>query len=172
MEKDRGNIMFDLERFIKAQQSYCGYDTAFTEIKRGKKLSHWIWYIFPQLKSLGSSYSSVFYGIASLDEAKAYLRHDTLRERLIEISNALLKHDKDIIDIVGDIDALKICSSMTLFHTADESIESTTVFKGREFDINAVNKAVVVTTIARVAPAIAFLNPCSIGFGRMILGLL
>ncbi len=115
--------MFDLERFIKAQQSYCGYDTAFTEIKRGKKLSHWIWYIFPQLKSLGSSYSSVFYGIASLDEAKAYLRHDTLRERLIEISNALLKHDKDIIDIVGDIDALKICSSMTLFHTADESID-------------------------------------------------
>ena len=115
--------MFDLERFIKAQQSYCGYDTAFTEIKRGKKLSHWIWYIFPQLKGLGSSYSSIFYGIASLDEAKAYLQNDVLRERLIEISNALLKHDKDIVDIVGDIDALKIRSSMTLFHIADESID-------------------------------------------------
>lgn len=118
--------MFDLERFIKAQQSYCGYDTAFMEIKRGKKLSHWIWYIFPQLKGLGSSYSSVFYGIASLDEAKAYLQHDTLRECLIEISNALLKHDKDIVHIVGDIDALKIRSSMTLFHCADSSID---VFK-------------------------------------------
>ena len=115
--------MFDLERFIKAQQSYCGYDTAFTEIKRGKKLSHWIWYIFPQLKGLGSSYSSIFYGIASLDEAKAYLQNDILRERLIEISNALLKHDKDIVDIVGDIDALKIRSSMTLFHCADSSID-------------------------------------------------
>ena len=115
--------MFDLERFIKAQQSYCGYDTAFTEIKRGKKLSHWIWYIFPQLKGLGSSYSSIFYGIASLDEAKAYLRNDILRERLIEISNALLKNDKDIVDIVGDIDALKIRSSMTLFHCADSSID-------------------------------------------------
>ena len=115
--------MFDLERFIKAQQSYCGYDTAFTEIKRGRKLSHWIWYIFPQLKGLGSSYSSIFYGIASLDEAKAYLRNDILREHLTEISNALLKHDKDIVDIVGDIDALKIRSSMTLFHIADESID-------------------------------------------------
>lgn len=115
--------MFDLERFIKAQQSYCGYDTAFTEIKRGRKLSHWIWYIFPQLKGLGSSYSSIFYGIASLDEAKAYLQNDVLREHLIEISNALLKHDKDIVDIVGDIDALKIRSSMTLFHIADESID-------------------------------------------------
>lgn len=115
--------MFDLERFIKAQQSYCGYDTAFTEIKRGRKLSHWIWYIFPQLKGLGSSYSSIFYGIASLDEAKAYLQNDILRERLIEISNALLKHDKDIVDIVGDIDALKIRSSMTLFHCADSSID-------------------------------------------------
>ena len=115
--------MFDLERFIKAQQSYCGYDTAFTEIKRGRKLSHWIWYIFPQLKGLGSSYSSIFYGIASLDEAKAYLQNDVLRERLIEISNALLKHDKDIVDIVGDIDALKIRSSMTLFHCADSSID-------------------------------------------------
>ena len=115
--------MFDLERFIKAQQSYCGYDTAFTEIKRGRKLSHWIWYIFPQLKGLGSSYSSIFYGIASLDEAKAYLQNDILRERLIEISNALLKNDKDIVDIVGDIDALKIRSSMTLFHCADSSID-------------------------------------------------
>ena len=112
-----------MERFIKAQQSYCGYDTAFTEIKRGRKLSHWIWYIFPQLKGLGSSYSSIFYGIASLDEAKAYLQNDILRERLIEISNALLKNDKDIVDIVGDIDALKIRSSMTLFHCADSSID-------------------------------------------------
>ena len=116
--------MFDLDRFLKAQQSsYDGYETALREIKNGRKVSHWIWYIFPQIKGLGSSSNCNLYDIVSLDEAKAYLQNDTLRKHLVEISNALLEHDKDIVSIVGGIDARKVCSSMTLFHLADESID-------------------------------------------------
>ena len=116
--------MFDLDRFIKAQNSvYSGYSVALGEIENGEKVSHWIWYIFPQIKGLGRSDKCASYGIVSLDEAKAYLQNDILRERLIEISNALLKNDKNIVSIVGGIDARKICSSMTLFHLADESID-------------------------------------------------
>ena len=113
---------FDLERFIKAQNGYDGYATALKEIKNGHKTSHWIWYIFPQMRGLGQSNTSYFYGIISLDEAKAYLENDILRERLIEISSALLENDGDIINIVGYIDSQKIRSCMTLFHQADPNI--------------------------------------------------
>ena len=116
--------MFDLDRFIRAQNSmYSGYRTALSEIQNGEKVSHWIWYIFPQMKGLGHSYNCNLYGIVSLDEAKAYLQNDILRERLIEISAALLDNNKNIVSIVGGMDARKICSSMTLFHLADESID-------------------------------------------------
>ncbi len=113
---------FDLERFIKAQDGYEGYETALKEIKNGRKKSHWIWYIFPQMRGLGQSWMSHFYGIVSLDEAKAYLENDILKERLIEISSALLENGGDIRDIVGYIDSQKICSCMTLFHQADLNI--------------------------------------------------
>lgn len=104
----------DLQRFIDAQNE--DYEQALSEIRRGKKRSHWIWYIFPQIKGLGFSYNSEYYGISSLQEAKDYLNHELLGDRLIEITASLLLHKgKDIEQIMGDIDAMKLKSSMTLF---------------------------------------------------------
>lgn len=104
----------DLQKFIDAQNE--DYEQALSEIRRGKKHSHWIWYIFPQIKGLGFSYNSEYYGISSLQEAKDYLNHELLGDRLIEITASLLLHKgKDIEQIMGDIDAMKLKSSMTLF---------------------------------------------------------
>jgi uncharacterized protein (DUF1810 family) len=98
------------------------YETALEEIKKGEKESHWIWYIFPQLRGLGYSPKAYTYGIDGLEEAKAYLEHPVLSARLIEITEALLSHQgKDIEDIMGDIDALKLRSSMTLFALISEA---------------------------------------------------
>lgn len=103
-----------LKRFIEAQND--SYDQALKEIRNGRKLTHWIWYIFPQIKGLGFSYNSEYYGITSLQEARDYLENELLRKRLFEITESLLMHKgKDIESIMGDIDALKLKSSMTLF---------------------------------------------------------
>ena len=108
-----------LNRFLKAQEPM--YETALEEIKRGKKESHWVWYIFPQLRGLGYSPNAYTYGINGLDEAEAYLEHPVLSARLIEITEALLSHKgENIEDIMGDIDALKLRSSMTLFALISE----------------------------------------------------
>ena len=108
---------YDLDRFKKAQAG--DYALALEEIKEGCKRSHWIWYIFPQLRGLGLSGMSDYYGIADLNEAKAYMADDVLRARLLEISNALLKHkDKSASRIFGYPDTLKVCSCMTLFSMA------------------------------------------------------
>ena len=103
-----------LQRFIEAQND--SYDQALKEIRNGRKLTHWIWYIFPQIKGLGFSYNSEYYGITSLQEAKDYLENELLRKRLFKITESLLMHKgKDIESIMGDIDAMKLKSSMTLF---------------------------------------------------------
>lgn len=103
-----------LQRFIDAQAD--SYDTALQEIRNGRKTSHWIWYVFPQIKGLGFSYNAEYYGISSLQEAKDYLENTILRKRLFEITEALLQHKGENIEcIMGDIDALKLKSSMTLF---------------------------------------------------------
>lgn len=103
-----------LQRFIEAQND--SYDQALKEIINGRKLTHWIWYIFPQMKGLGFSYNSEYYGITSLQEARDYLENELLRKRLFKITESLLMHKgKDIESIMGDIDALKLKSSMTLF---------------------------------------------------------
>ena len=81
-----------LERFVDAQERM--YETALAEVKNGKKLSHWIWYIFPQLKGLGESYNSHYYGIDDLEEARAYLQHPVLGTRLREITLTLLQQRK------------------------------------------------------------------------------
>lgn len=107
----------DITRFIDAQDSkWDGYATALSEIKDGRKVSHWIWYIFPQLRGLGHSRMSHYYGIADRQEAEDYLNHPVLGTRLREISEALLTHtDKSAESILGSIDALKVKSCMTLF---------------------------------------------------------
>ena len=112
-----------LDRFLEAQERM--HEIALKEIKNGEKESHWMWYIFPQLRGLGKSQMAYAYGINGLEEAKAYLAHPVLSARLIEISEALLEHKgKDIEDILGDIDAMKLRSSMTLFALIreDESV--------------------------------------------------
>ena len=118
--------MYDLSKFLKAQEWH--YQNALTEIKNGRKTSHWIWYIFPQLKALGRSVTAQNYGIENLDEAKEYLADKILRERLLEISQALLElKNNDIEYIMGSsIDKVKLLSSMTLFHLAEPTCETFT----------------------------------------------
>ena len=109
MDENRG-----LERFLEAQVG--DYDDALAEISAGKKQSHWIWFVFPQMQGLGMSWTSEYYGIADLAEAKAYLAHPVLGERLREITRALLGHrTKSAREILGFPDDLKVCSCMTLF---------------------------------------------------------
>ena len=113
--------MYDLNRFKKAQNS--NYRIALEEVKAGRKTSHWIWYIFPQLKGLGFSGMSDYYGIDGLDEAKEYLADPLLKSHLIDISEALLNTGgNDPSDIFGYPDDLKVRSSMTLFSIADPSV--------------------------------------------------
>lgn len=115
---------FDAKKYLDAQNtSWDSYEQALGEIRRGRKVSHWIWYIFPQLKGLGHSGTSEYYGLGSLDEAKKYLQNQLLRERLIEISEALLEQEGRIESIVGYVDAMKVRSCMTLFREADPDIE-------------------------------------------------
>ena len=105
---------YNLDRFIQAQG--CSYKTALAEIKNGFKRTHWMWYIFPQLKELGRSSTAKYYGIENLEEAKMYLTHPVLGTRLKEISEVLLKLEtNNPYRVMGDIDGLKLCSSMTLF---------------------------------------------------------
>lgn len=109
--------MDGLDRFIGAQQY--DYVTALREIQAGRKQSHWVWYVFPQLKGLGQSYNSNYYGLEDVSEAKRYWEHPVLGARLKEITQALLAHHgEDVYDILGGIDAKKVKSCMTLFHAA------------------------------------------------------
>ena len=112
-----------LERFVEAQEG--DYEDALAEIRAGEKQSHWIWYVFPQMKGLGMSWTSEFYGIADLDEAKAYLAHPVLGARLREITAALLQHRRESArKILSCPDDLKVCSCMTLF----DAIEPNGIF--------------------------------------------
>ena len=103
-----------LDRFLAAQEH--SFARALAEIGNGRKQTHWMWYIFPQLRGLGQSDMAYVYGIAGETEARAYLAHPVLSARLLQISEALLLHkDKSARQIFGDIDGLKLRSSMTLF---------------------------------------------------------
>ncbi|MCR4714815.1 MAG: DUF1810 domain-containing protein [Treponemataceae bacterium] len=105
---------FDLDRFKKAQEE--DYPYALQEIKAGRKRSHWIWYIFPQLKGLGFSSMSEYYGIDGRAEAQAYIADPLLRARLVEISEALLALEShNPTQVMGYPDDMKLKSSMTLF---------------------------------------------------------
>jgi uncharacterized protein (DUF1810 family) len=103
-----------MNRFVVAQER--DYAIALNEVHNGKKLTHWIWYIFPQMRGLGHSYYAHLYGIKNIEEAQEYLQDEILGERLREITNALLEHyDKTAVDIFGYLDAMKVKSCMTLF---------------------------------------------------------
>lgn len=109
---------YNLNRFIIAQEHF--YKFAIYELENGKKRSHWIWFIFPQLKDLGFSSKSKFYGITCKEEAKEYINNSILGKRYIECCNILLNlNEENIIKIMGEIDAMKLKSSLTLFKEVD-----------------------------------------------------
>ena len=108
---------FNLGRFVDAQAPV--YAEALAELRRGRKESHWMWFIFPQLAGLGHSAMARFYAIGSLDEARAYLAHEVLGPRLGQCTEAVLAHrGRGAEAIFGPIDAMKLRSSMTLFEAA------------------------------------------------------
>ena len=112
--------MNDLKRFLEAQEN--DFETALAEIRKGRKQSHWMWYIFPQIAGLGVSPTSKFYAIKDRNEAESYLAHPILGKRLIEISNALLEvEEKTANQIFGSPDDVKLKSSMTLFGSLENT---------------------------------------------------
>lgn len=107
----------NLQRFLDAQNPV--YDQALQELKAGKKQSHWIWFVFPQHRGLGSSQKAQFYGIECLDEARAFQKHPVLGRRLHECTTAVLRHtQQSASQILGAPDDLKFFSCMTLFNEA------------------------------------------------------
>ena len=113
------NRRYSLERFVVAQEE--AYGKALSEVKNGLKVTHWIWYIFPQLKGLGESYTSRYFGIEDREEAKAYLEHPVLGARLREITTTLLHLNCTTPNIIfGKLDAMKVRSCMTLFNEVAE----------------------------------------------------
>lgn len=108
---------FNLQRFLDAQEET--YANALAEIRRGAKRGHWMWFVFPQLKGLGRSEMAQRYGIGSLEEARAYLAHPVLGPRLMECVGALQDlTGKSVIEVFGEVDAMKLRSSLTLFSQA------------------------------------------------------
>lgn len=109
-------------RFVEAQQ--VNFDTALSELKAGKKASHWMWYIFPQIKGLGKSEISKYYAIQNIEEARAYLNNEYLSHNMNELLDVLLKQNtSNPTDIFGKPDDMKLKSSMTLFALADKNNE-------------------------------------------------
>lgn len=113
---------FDLQRFVDAQAPV--YPTVVDELRAGRKRSHWMWFVFPQLRGLGGSPTAVHYGISSLEEARAYLRHEVLGPRLHECTRLVNQvQGRSVGEIFGSPDDLKLRSSMTLFARATDDNE-------------------------------------------------
>jgi uncharacterized protein (DUF1810 family) len=119
----------DLDRFLDAHDRGGTYDTALAELRSGRKRSHWMWFVFPQLAGLGRSATAQHYAISGLDEARAYLAHPVLGPRLDECSRALTAlPGRDPVAVLGAVDAQKLRSSMTLFARAAGTEEQRAVF--------------------------------------------
>lgn len=112
--------MNNIDRFLYVQNRT--HEQVKKEIQNGKKISHWMWYTFPQIQGLGESDFAIFYAISNLEEAKRYLNHEILGPRIKELSNELLKLKiNDPVEIFGKLDSMKLRSSMTLFDYAEEN---------------------------------------------------
>ena len=110
---------FDLQRFVEAQDAGGTYERALAELRGGRKLSHWMWFVFPQVAGLGRSPMAARYAISGLEEARAYLAHPVLGPRLRACAGALAQQQgRSAVQILGEVDALKLRSSMTLFARA------------------------------------------------------
>jgi len=109
----------DLERFVEAQDGGGTYDRAIAELRAGSKRSHWMWFVFPQVAGLGRSPVAKLYAVEGLEEARAYVGHPVLGPRLVEAAKTLCALDtRDAQAVLGDVDAMKLRSSMTLFARA------------------------------------------------------
>ena len=117
-------MTFDLDRFLDAQADV--YEHVVEELRRGRKTSHWMWFVFPQLRGLGRSSTATFYGLDGAAGARAYLEHPVLGERLNHCTTTVTSHDADATAIFGSVDAMKFRSSLTLF---DAVGGSSTVFR-------------------------------------------
>jgi uncharacterized protein (DUF1810 family) len=116
---------YDLSRFLTAQDSGGRYDQAVAELRRGRKVSHWMWFVFPQIAGLGQTPASRWFAISSLDEARAYLAHPVLGPRLAECARIVAETEgRSAEQIFGGLDAQKLRSSVTLFRRAapDEAV--------------------------------------------------
>jgi uncharacterized protein (DUF1810 family) len=114
-----GSDPYDLARFVRAQNGDGTYDRALAELRRGRKTSHWMWFVFPQLAGLGRSATAQYFAISSLAEARAYRAHPVLGPRLVECAAAVAGTPGPPEHIFGSVDAQKLHSSVTLFHRAD-----------------------------------------------------
>ncbi len=124
---------FDLNRFVDAQAPV--YRSVVDELRGGRKRSHWMWFVFPQLRGLGSSPMAARYGISSLEEARAYLRHHLLGPRLHECTRLVNQvHGRSIGEIFGPPDDLKLCSSMTLFARATDDNQDFVALLNKYYD--------------------------------------
>jgi uncharacterized protein (DUF1810 family) len=112
-------MVLNLERFVVAQEHT--FDTALEEVRNGKKESHWMWFIFPQIIGLGESDTALYYSLTDIGEAKLYLEHQVLGPRLVKITNELLALDTDDpVSVFGELDSLKLNSCMTLFDVVSD----------------------------------------------------
>jgi uncharacterized protein (DUF1810 family) len=129
---------YDLQRFVDAQDQGRTYEAALAELRAGRKTSHWMWFVFPQIAGLGQSPVSRRFAIGSLDEARAYLAHPVLGPRLTESARALTELSTDsAAEVFGGVDALKLRSSMTLFARADPEEPVFSQVLGRYFGAEA-----------------------------------
>ena len=130
-------MTYDLTRFQDAHRIY--FEDALREIRSGRKQTHWMWFIFPQLRGIGRSRMSYHYGIQDIAEAKSYYAHPILGKRLQEATLLLLQQDKDLVEIFGHLDAMKVRSCMTLFyHTTGDEVFMKVIdrfFSGDEDDL-------------------------------------
>lgn len=124
---------FGLDRFVQAQADGV-WESALAELERGRKTTHWMWFVFPQIAGLGRSPMTQRYAIGSLEEARAYLRHPVLGPRLVQGAETVADADGTAEGIFGNIDAVKLRSSMTLFARADPDHEAFTRVLERCFD--------------------------------------
>jgi len=122
---------FSLSRFVMAQDAGGTYERAIAELRAGRKRSHWMWFVFPQVAGLGQSPTARTYAISGLDEARAYLAHPALGTRLREAASVVADSGaRDPVDVMGsDIDAMKLCSSMTLFAAAAQDEDDARLFQ-------------------------------------------
>lgn len=132
---------YNLNKFINAQKK--DFETARYELINGKKESHWMWYMFPQIKGLGKSYFSEYYGIESLDEAKEYYENEYLKKNMNDLIKIILELDcSDPKKVFGSPDDLKLKSSMTLFYLATKDKRFILIlnkFYNGEFDENTID---------------------------------